>query len=105
MTFNKDIIFNLNQLFYAKVIKILDLLELPVKINKLPNINNLPSLVGSADKELDKVKAQGVNIVINKVSKAISNSTILNKEGSQAAELTKVNLTPLTPYTILGRSI
>lgn len=103
--FNKDVIFNLNQLFYTKVIKILDLLELPIKINKLPNINNLPSLVGSADKELDKVKAQGVNIVINKVSKTISNSTISNKEGGQVVELTKVNLIPLTLYTILGRSI
>lgn len=103
--FNKDIIFNLNQLFYTKVIKISDLLELPIKINKLSNINNLPSLVGSIDKELDKIKAQGVNIVINKASKAISNSTISNKEGSQAVELTKVNLTPLTPYTILERSI
>lgn len=58
------------------------MLELPIKINKLLNINNLPSLVGSIDKELDKVKAQRVNIVINKVSKAISNSIISNKEGS-----------------------
>lgn len=55
--FNKDIVFNPNQPFHTKAIKILDLLELPVEINKLPNINNLPSLVGSADKELDKVKA------------------------------------------------
>lgn len=46
-----------------------------------------------------------MNIVINKVSKAISNSIIPNKEGSQAAELTKVNLIPLTPYATLGRSI
>lgn len=103
--FNKDIVFNPNQPFHTKAIKILDLLELPVEINKLPNINNLPSLVGSADKELDKVKAQGVNIVINKASEATSNSAMPNKEGGQAAELTKVNLAPLTPYAILGRSI
>ncbi|KAH1334209.1 hypothetical protein KXV68_006975 [Aspergillus fumigatus] len=105
MTFNKDVVFDPNQPFHTEAIKISDLPELPVEINELPDINDLPSLVGSADEELDEVEAQGVNIVINEASKATSDGAIPNKEGGQAAELTEANLAPPTPYTTPGRSI
>jgi hypothetical protein len=52
----------------------------PIKINKLLDINNLPSLVGGAD-ELDEVaEAQGVNKDRSKLSK------ILNIESSEPKE-------------------
>ncbi|KAG2000757.1 hypothetical protein GB937_010867, partial [Aspergillus fischeri] len=107
VTFNEDILFDPDQPFHAEAIKISDLPELPVEINELPDIDDLPSLVGSADEELDEVEARGVNVAINEASeaRAASNGAMPNKESGQTAESPEANIAPPTPLATPGRPI
>jgi hypothetical protein len=80
VTFDEDRVFDPYQPFHADAIRISDLPTPPIEINELPNIDDLPSLVGGADEELDEVvEARGVNEDGSELNE------ILNMESGKAA--------------------